>query len=137
MYVFSAGVSGGGSTFWLAGLTRLDITEPAGYELTVLRADTMFARALGLLGQGTMAHGQALWLTPCFAVHTIGMRFSIGVFFIDKQGVVVKTIARLKPNRFAVCWQATSVVETAAFNDEQTETLSRAVMRAIARFQLS
>ena len=84
-----------------------------------------------------MAPGQALWLTPCFAVHTIGMRFSIGVFFVDKQGVVVKTIARLRPNRFAVCWQATSVVETAAFNGEKTKTLSRAVMRAIARLQLS
>lgn len=137
MYVFSAGVSGGGSAFWPAGLTRLETTESAGYELTLLRADTIFARSRGLLGQHSMEPGQALWLTPCFAVHTIGMRFSIGVFFVDKQGVVVKTIARLRPNRFAVCWQARSVVETAAFNGEKTETLSRAVMRAIARLQLS
>ena len=114
-----------------------DMPEPPEYELTLLRADTIFARSRGLLGQHTMAPRQALWLTPCFAVHTIGMRFSIGVFFVDKQGIVVKTIARLRPNRLAVCWQATSVVETAAFNSEQTEMLSRAVTQAIARPQLS
>jgi uncharacterized membrane protein (UPF0127 family) len=137
VYVFSAGVSGGGPAFWLAVLTELDTTEPSGCELTLQRAETMFARSRGLLGQRRMASGQALWLKPCFAVHTVGMRFSIGVFFIDKHGVVVKTIARLRPNRLAACWQANSVVETAAFDGEQTETLSRAVMQAIARVQLS
>ncbi len=114
----------------------LEAIESPECELTLLRADTMFARALGLLGKRAMAPGQALWLKPCFAVHTIGMRFSIGVFFIDERGVVVKTIGRLKPNRLALCWQAASVVETAAFANEQTDALSRAVMRAIAQLQL-
>ena len=113
------------------------MTEPPTYEVALLIADTMFARLLGLLGQRAMAPGQALLLKPCFAVHTVGMRFSLGVFFIDKKGVVVKTIARLKPNRVAVCWRATAVVETAAFATEQTEALSLAVMRAIAQTQLS
>ena len=106
-------------------------------DLTLLRADTIFLRARGLLGKRTMAPRQALWLKPCFSVHTVCMRFAIGVFFIDKQGCVIKTIARLEPNRLAVCWEATSVVETAAFENEQTEALSRTVMRAIARSQLS
>jgi uncharacterized membrane protein (UPF0127 family) len=106
-------------------------------ELTLLRAHTVFSRALGLLGQRAIEPRQALWLMPCFAVHTVGMRFSIGVFFIDKRGRVVKTIARLKPNRLAACWLATSVVETVAFESEQTEALSRSVMRAIAQSQLS
>ena len=114
-----------------------DVSEPLDCELTLLRADTMFSRALGLLGKRALAPGQALWLEPCFAVHTFGMRFSIGIFFIDHSGVVVKTIARLKPNRFAVCWQAASVVETAAFATEQIEPLSRAVTQAVARRQLS
>ena len=106
-------------------------------ELTLVRADTMFARMLGLLGKRAMAPREALWLKPCFAVHTFGMRFSLGVFFIDDKGAVVKAIARLKPNRFAVCWQARSVVETAAFANERTDEQSFAVMRAIALTQLS
>lgn len=114
-----------------------DMIESPQCELTLLRADTMFSRARGLLGQHTLAPTDALWLKPCFAVHTFGMRFSIGVFFIDKHGVVLKTVARLKPNRVTVCWQAASVVETAAFAHEQTDALSRAVMRAFAQRQLS
>jgi uncharacterized membrane protein (UPF0127 family) len=114
-----------------------DLTQPPECEFAVVLADTMFARLLGLLGQRAMAPGQALLLKPCFAVHTVGMRFSLGVFFIDKKGVVVKTIARLKPNRVAVCWRATAVVETAAFANEQTEALSLAVTRTIAQTQLS
>ncbi len=106
-------------------------------DVTLLRADTMRLRMLGLLGKRAMAPRQALWLEPCFAIHTVGMRFSIGVFFIDKRGVVIKTIAQLKPNRVAMCWQAKSVVETAAFATEQTSALSRSVMRAIAQSQLS
>ncbi len=117
--------------------TNHDMTEQPEYQFALVQADTMFARLLGLLGQRAMAPSQALWLKPCFAVHTVGMRFSLGVFFIDKKGAVVKAIARLQPNRFAVCWQANSVVETAAFANEQTEALSFAVMRAIAQAQLS
>ena len=111
-----------------------DLTQPRECALTLVRADTMFTRLLGLLGKRAMAPDQALLLKPCFAVH---MRFSLGVFFIDKKGIVVKTIARLKPNRVAVCWRATAVVETAAFANEQTDALSLAVMRAIAQTQLS
>ena len=114
-----------------------DLNQPPECELTLVRADTMFTRLLGLLGKRAMAPDQALLLKPCFAVHTVGMRFSLGVFFIDKKGIVVKTIARLKPNRVAVCWRATAVVETAAFANEQTDALSLAVMRAIAQTQLS
>ncbi len=116
---------------------KRDLTESPECELTLVRADTMFTRLLGLLGKQAMAPRQALWLKPCFAIHSVGMRFPLGVFFIDNQGVVVKAIARLKPNRFAVCWQATSVVETAAFANEQTDERSLVVMRAIAQSQWS
>ena len=103
----------------------------------MVRAKTFFARMRGLLGQRTIAPNQALWLTPCSGVHTFGMRCSIGVFFIDKNARVVKTIARLQPNRIAWCWQAQSVIETAAFATEQTEALTLAVMRALARARSS
>jgi len=113
--------------------TKRLITQPLEQELALVRADTFLAKVFGLLGKRTIAPTHALWLTPCSGIHTFGMRCSIGVFFIDKKGAVVKTIARLKPNRIAFCWQARSVVETAAFANQQTDAMTLAVMRALAQ----
>lgn len=101
------------------------------HKLSLVRADGFFGRLLGLVGQRTIEPSHALWLKPCSGVHTFGMRFSIGVFFIDKHSVIVKTITELKPNRIAFCWQARSVVETAAFENDRTEEMKFAVMRAL------
>ena len=104
-------------------------------ELVLVRANTFLARLLGLLGKRTISPTHALWLKPCSSVHTFGMRCSIGVFFIDKKGAVVKTIAQLKPNRIALSSQAASVIETAAFANERTDAITRAVIRALAQVQ--
>ena len=112
-----------------------DSVGPPENELALVRADTILARARGWLGKRTVAPTQALWLKPCSGVHTFGMRFSLGVFFIDKRGVVVKTIAQLKPNRIAVCWQAASVVETVAFSNQRTAAMTRLVMLALVQSQ--
>ena len=101
------------------------------HELFLVQADTFIARLLGLLGKRTIEPSHALWLKPCSGVHTFGMQFSIGVFFIDKHGVIVKTIAQLKPNRIALCWQAKSVVETAAFEKDRTEEMKSALLREL------
>ena len=105
------------------------------HELFLVQADTFIARLLGLLGKRTIEPSHALWLKPCSGVHTFGLRFPIGVFFIDQQGVVVKTLAQLKPNRIVLCWQAKSVVETAAFEIDQTEKMKSAVMRVLTEYQ--
>ena len=104
-------------------------------ELVLVQADTFFARLLGLLGKRTLEPSHALWLKPCSGVHTFGLRFSIGVFFIDQHGVVLKTVAQLKPNRIVLCWRAKSVVETAAFQISQTEEMKAAVMRVLTEYQ--
>jgi uncharacterized membrane protein (UPF0127 family) len=101
------------------------------HELFLVQADTFIARLLGLLGKRTIEPSHALWLKPCSSVHTFGMRFSIGVFFIDKHGVIVKTIAQLKPNRVAICLKARSVVETAAFEKDRTEEMKSALLREL------
>ena len=110
-----------------------ETTDEPKYALVLKRADTAWERLLGLLGKRTLAPKYALWLHPCLGVHTFGMRFSIGVFFIDKHGVIVKTTAQLKPNRIALCWQARSVVETAAFKSDQTEEMKFAVLQALTQ----
>jgi len=111
--------------------SRHEATNLVSPELFLVQADTFIARLLGLLGKRTIEPSHAVWLKPCSGVHTFGMQFSIGVFFIDKHGVIVKTIAQLKPNRIALCWQAKSVVETAAFNIDRTEEMKSALQREL------
>jgi uncharacterized membrane protein (UPF0127 family) len=48
------------------------------------------ARRLGLLKRDHLEG--ALVLAPCRWVHTIGMRFPIDVAYVDKDGVVVKSV---------------------------------------------
>lgn len=71
-------------------------------------------RLLGLLGRAPPAPGCALWLQPCRAVHTVGMRYAIDVIFLDDMHRVVRVVARLRPMRVAGCLRARGVLEMAA-----------------------
>jgi uncharacterized membrane protein (UPF0127 family) len=53
-------------------------------------ATTRAARRRGLLGRDNLEG--ALVITPCRAVHTLGMKFPIDVAYVDADGVVVKTM---------------------------------------------
>jgi len=53
-------------------------------------------RARGLLGRD--GYEGAIVLEPCRWVHTIGMRFPIDVAYLDRDGVVLKTM-RMRPHR--------------------------------------
>lgn len=69
------------------------------------------ARRRGLLGRDSLVAGSALVIAPCWAVHTIGLRFPIDVAFVDDDGVVVKLVERMP--RFRVAWApaATATIE--------------------------
>lgn len=54
-----------------------------------------------------------LWLSPCFAIHTLGMRYGIDVAFIDAEGCVLRLARNLRPGRMALCLRAKSVIELA------------------------
>ena len=116
-------------------MVQYEVTAEPKYVLFLERVDSAWGRLRGLLGQPTLAPTYALWLRPCSGVHTFGMRFSIGVFFIDKHGVIVKTISQLKPNRIALCWQARSVVETVAFEKDRIEEMKCTVQEALTQGQ--
>jgi uncharacterized membrane protein (UPF0127 family) len=77
-------------------------------------ADTRKTRKKGLLGRDSLPAGSALIIVPCFAVHTIGMRFPIDVVFVDAHGRVKKIVKDLPPLRLAGCASARAVVEMAA-----------------------
>lgn len=74
-------------------------------------ADTSAARRRGLLGRDGLPSGAALVLTPCNAVHTIGMRFAIDVAFVDGRGVVRRIVRELRPWRMAVSPFASMAIE--------------------------
>jgi uncharacterized membrane protein (UPF0127 family) len=74
-------------------------------------ADSGAARRRGLLGRNGLSRGQGLWIVPCEAVHTWGMRFSIDVVYLDRGGKVRKIRTALRPWRLSMCLSAHSVLE--------------------------
>jgi uncharacterized protein len=75
-------------------------------------ADTRAARRKGLLGRDGI--DGALLLVPARSVHTVGMRFDIDVAFIDRDGVVKRTV-RMRRHRLGLpSWSARSVIEAEA-----------------------
>jgi uncharacterized membrane protein (UPF0127 family) len=72
-------------------------------------------RCLGLMGRGRLKPGEALWLIPCRGIHTFGMRFTIDVLFLDRDGCVLRIARRIRPWRLAWAPRGTrSVVELAS-----------------------
>jgi len=82
--------------------------------LTLVPAASFRARLVGLIGRRTLAPGVGLWLKPCDAVHTAGLRFAIDVVFVDAAGRVKRIDERVRPWRLRACLGAHSVVELAA-----------------------
>ena len=62
-------------------------------------ADNLFTRMKGLLGRKELPVGEALWIKPCFSVHTFFMKFAIDVIFLNKTNRVIAAVRNLKPNR--------------------------------------
>ncbi len=71
-------------------------------------ADSFSARLKGLLGRSGLAKGDALLLDPCNSIHTMFMRFTMDAVFINKEGLVVHIIRRMKP------WRMSKIVFGAA-----------------------
>lgn len=77
-------------------------------------ADTSAKRRTGLLKHSTLNAGEGLWIAPCEAVHTFGMRFAIDVLYLDKKRRVLKIRDSMKVRRMSVCFRAYSVLELPA-----------------------
>lgn len=76
-------------------------------------AGTSKLRKKGLLGAHQLDPGAGLWIAPCEAVHTFGMKMAIDVVFLDKAFRVKKLIPNLRPWRMAASLSARSVLELA------------------------
>lgn len=62
-------------------------------------ADSWWGRFRGLLARPRIASGEGLLLLDCGSVHTVGMAYAVDVAFLDADGRVVRSIARLGPWR--------------------------------------
>lgn len=65
---------------------------------TALHAKGYFARLRGLLGRSLDEDG-GLMLSPCSAIHTIGMRYAIDAVYLDRSWRVLRVDESLNPGR--------------------------------------
>lgn len=77
-------------------------------------ATTSAERRQGLLGVSKLDPGEGLWINPCEAVHTFGMKMPIDIVFLDREHRVRKIQREVGPNRIAFCVSAASVLELKA-----------------------
>lgn len=85
-------------------------------------ADTSKKRRIGLLQHDSLPAGHGLWIAPCEAVHTFGMKFPIDVIFLSKKRKVLKIRKSMPRRRIAVCLRAHSVLELRAGTAEEKRT---------------
>ena len=67
---------------------------------TAIMADSFFRRLRGLLGRSGLPSGWCMVLKPCRSIHTMFMRFSLDILFVDRQYRVVAMVSDMPPFRF-------------------------------------
>lgn len=86
-------------------------------EIELKRADNFFTRLKGLLGSKELTTTQALLISPCSSVHTIGMKYAIHVLCLNKSKTIVAIRTNLKPNQFFIAPKGTNeIVEFSVTN---------------------
>lgn len=103
-------------------LKILNLTRQTPLAHCVEVADRGTTRSKGLLGRNGLAPGEGLWIVPCEAVHTFGMRFSIDLVYLDRSKRVRKVRSNVRPWRVSGCFSAHSVLELAGGTIRKTQT---------------
>ncbi len=102
-------------------ITNLDKKTCLATQIRV--ANTLFTRMRGLLGQKVISSNEAIWIVPCKGIHTIGLKFSIDVIFLDGGNRVIHLIPHLKQNKLSpLKLRAQSVLELAVGSIAATGT---------------
>jgi uncharacterized protein len=99
-----------------------NLTRQAVLASCVDVADRGANRRKGLLGRDHLSDGEGLWILPCEAVHTFGMRFAIDLVYLDRNNRVRKTRSDVPPSRLSACLTAHSVIELASGTISRTQT---------------
>jgi len=115
--LFSRGQQGSETRLQVSNLTRDSVLASS---LSVTGDGR--ARMKGLLGRDGLSRGEGLWILPCEAVHTFGMRFSIDLIYLDRKNRIRKLQSAVPPWRMSACFSAHSVLELAAGTIHNTQT---------------
>lgn len=99
-----------------------NLTRQAVLASCVDVADQGAKRRKGLLGRDHLSDEEGLWILPCEAVHTFGMRFAIDLVYLDRNNRVRKTRSAVPPSRLSACLTAHSVIELASGTVSRTQT---------------
>jgi uncharacterized protein len=91
-----------------------NITRGVALATGVAVAGTSAARRRGLLDAENLQAGSGLWIVPCEAIHTFGMKVRLDIVFLDKNFLVRKIVCDLGPRRMSICLRAHSVLELPA-----------------------
>jgi len=112
----------------------INLSREAEIATRVRIAGTSEVRRKGLLGANGLAMDSGLWIAPCEAIHTFGMKMPIDAIFLDEHFCVTKIAQVLRPWRLAVCMRAASVLELEMGTIARTQTAvgDRLVFRAEA-----
>ena len=95
--------------------TLTNVTTDEVLSTTVRYAATAAERLVGALRERALAPGDGIWLEPCSAIHTFGMRATIDVILLDARRTVLALRPGIKPNRPLVGHRrARAVVEMGA-----------------------
>ena len=92
----------------------VNVTQDIVLATTIEAATDSATRNRGLLGRDAFPAGSALILAPCNSIHMFRMRFAIDVLFVDRAGLVVKKVVKLRRNRIAMAWRAFATIEFCA-----------------------
>jgi hypothetical protein len=93
-------------------LRRLPVVTVRGREVRVARGPR--ARLLGLAHLDREEAGSGLLIPRCSSVHTVGMRFPLDLYFLDRDGETVAVRRGVLPRRLAFCGRAEAVLEVPA-----------------------
>ncbi|MSV28360.1 MAG: DUF192 domain-containing protein [Bryobacterales bacterium] len=85
-------------------------------------AGSSATRRTGLLKHSQLKPGEGLWIAPCEAIHTFGMKFAIDVAFLDRKKSVRKVRHSLPARRMALSLLSHSVLELPAGTLAETGT---------------
>ncbi len=85
-------------------------------------ANTSELRRRGLLKHSSLEEGDGLWIAPCEAVHSFGMKFAIDVLYLNKQKKILKIRPNMVKSRISLCLRAHSVLELPAGMAAKTGT---------------
>ena len=78
--------------------------------LWAFTAKTALQRLKGLFAYPRLSKAQALILSPCSSVHSIGLGYAIDVVFLCAEGRILK-VGTLKPWSIMICTQGKHVLE--------------------------